>query len=148
VRHGDAEACEDGAVRPAATPGEPVHRLPEEVGLTVVPSVLLDQVEQDPSQAGRLTASVGAPAKPLQAGSASASVTKERERAVEFWEKVPSRTRTPDGDAPSGDQAGSTLARMARPSSSGLVNCGQWPEGRMDRRVRDPLGAALRLRAV
>src|SRR6266705_88093 len=29
-------------------PGEPVHRLPEEVGMAVVPRVLLDQVDQDP----------------------------------------------------------------------------------------------------
>jgi hypothetical protein len=29
-------------------PGEPVHRLPEEVGMAVVPRVLLDHVAQDP----------------------------------------------------------------------------------------------------
>jgi hypothetical protein len=36
---------------PRLLPGEPVHRLPEQVGMAVVPRVLLDQVEQDPSQA-------------------------------------------------------------------------------------------------
>ena len=33
-------------------PGEPVDRFPEEVGMAVVPRVLLDHVEQDPAQAG------------------------------------------------------------------------------------------------
>src|SRR5437879_12946126 len=33
-------------------PGLPVHRLPEEVGMAVVPRVLLDHMAQDPSQAG------------------------------------------------------------------------------------------------
>src|SRR5712691_7886138 len=41
-------------------PGLPVHRLPEEVGMAVVPPVLLDHVDQDPSQAGRLTVRPGA----------------------------------------------------------------------------------------
>src|SRR5262252_9475631 len=48
-------------------PGEPVHRLPEEVGMAVVPRVLLDQVEQDPSQAGCPTVGPGAPGESLQA---------------------------------------------------------------------------------
>src|SRR6266567_2141307 len=47
--------------------GEPVHRLPEEVGMAVVPRVLLDQMEQDPSQAGCPTVGPGAPGQPLQA---------------------------------------------------------------------------------
>jgi hypothetical protein len=30
----------------------PIDRLPDEVGVTIVPSVLLDHVDDDPSQAG------------------------------------------------------------------------------------------------
>ena len=47
--------------------GEPVNRLPDEVGVAVVPRVLLDHVDQDPSQAWCLTAGPGAPGQPLQA---------------------------------------------------------------------------------
>jgi hypothetical protein len=33
-------------------PDEPVNRLSDEVGMTGVPRILLDQVDQDPPQAG------------------------------------------------------------------------------------------------
>jgi hypothetical protein len=36
-------------------------------GMVVVPRVLLDQVDQDPSQAGCVTVGPGAPGGPLQA---------------------------------------------------------------------------------
>src|ERR1017187_9609220 len=48
-------------------PGEPVHRCPEEVGMADVPRVLLDQVEQDPPQAGCPAVGPGAPGQLLQA---------------------------------------------------------------------------------
>src|SRR3990172_3959936 len=47
--------------------GEPVNRLPDEVGMAVVPRVLLDHVDQDPSQAGCPTVGPGAPRQPLKA---------------------------------------------------------------------------------
>ena len=47
--------------------------------MAVVPGVLLDQVEQDPAQAGGTTVGPGAPGQPLQAASASTSATRERE---------------------------------------------------------------------
>src|SRR5580698_6968635 len=36
-------------------PRLPVHGLPDEVGVTVVPAVFLDHVAEDPAQAGRAT---------------------------------------------------------------------------------------------
>ncbi len=53
-----ATACDVSAETPELTsarrvlPGEPVHRLPDEVGMADVPRVLLDQVDQDAPQAG------------------------------------------------------------------------------------------------
>src|ERR1035438_7861014 len=67
ARPGDAGARENGLSARRLLPGEPVHRLPEEVGMAVVPGVLLDQVEQDPSQAGCPAVGQGAPGQPVQA---------------------------------------------------------------------------------
>ena len=40
-------------------PGEPVYRLPEQVGMAVVPGVPLDHVAHDPAQAGGLAVGPG-----------------------------------------------------------------------------------------
>src|SRR5688572_20110814 len=47
--------------------GEPVDRLPDQVSVAIVPRVLLDQVDQDPPQAGRLTVWGREPAQMVQA---------------------------------------------------------------------------------
>ena len=48
-------------------PHRPVHRFPDEIGVAVVPGVLLDHVNQDPAQAGGLTGGPGTPGKLPQA---------------------------------------------------------------------------------
>src|SRR5690348_17406342 len=48
-------------------PGEPVDRLPDEVGMADVPGVLLDEVDQDAPQAGCLTAGAAPPGQLPQA---------------------------------------------------------------------------------
>jgi hypothetical protein len=56
-----------GAGPPATSlAGAPVDRLPDKVGGAVVLRVLLDQVDEDPSQAGCLSAGPDAPGKPIQ----------------------------------------------------------------------------------
>jgi hypothetical protein len=46
---------------------EPVHRLPNQVGMAVVPRVLLDHVDHDPTQAGCAAVGPGAPRELIQA---------------------------------------------------------------------------------
>jgi hypothetical protein len=48
-------------------PREPIHRLPEQVGVAIVSRVLLDHVDHDPPQAGRPTIGPGARRQPVQA---------------------------------------------------------------------------------
>src|SRR5579872_7358958 len=45
---------------------EPVHRLPDEVGMAVVPRVLLDHVAHDPPQTGSAAVGPGAPGQAVQ----------------------------------------------------------------------------------
>jgi hypothetical protein len=64
-------------------PDEAVHRLPDEIGMTDVPCVLLDQVDQDPPQAGCLAAVVGDPrGQPIRATVGQRLGDRERERAT------------------------------------------------------------------
>src|SRR3712207_3559827 len=67
----------------AAIPRRARHRLPQEVGMAIVPRVLLDRVAQDPSQAGRPTVGPRAPgpAAPGPVGQRLAT----RERAGFRW---------------------------------------------------------------
>ena len=47
--------------------GTPVHRFADEIGVAVVSRVLLDHVEQDPSQAGCRAVGPSAPGQPPEA---------------------------------------------------------------------------------
>src|SRR5262249_7909714 len=64
---GDAGLTGPGLPAVRLLPGEPAPRLRDEVGMAVVPGVLLDHVDQDPPQAGRPPVGPGAPGQPPQA---------------------------------------------------------------------------------
>ena len=76
-------------------PDEPVHRLPDEVGMADVPRVLLDQVDQETPQAGCPTVGPGALGQLVQAAvgqhlrghgaGAGLGVTLSRPHALNKW---------------------------------------------------------------